>query len=886
MAIVNFSSAVFNLNFLSSGSQTVQASTSATPDTYTWTTVPSGLTFLRYSLTSTAGNITAGPPPTGTINAISTTYFNGADYLPAFTITGLATSVSNLVDTTTPSNTFGKFWNTVLAGATDLILPIVPAANVSIAGDFVTVTGAMAGSADRFLGVALGTSIGTFVGDAFTTGVGTSLTGGDDLFQHAQGTLVGDVYSAQGAVFGGDDTFDLAYAYSPVIIPFVNFAIGDVLQFAAPTANFRGGTDLFTMSNVASFGSVTGDGYSLGGARTAYGGSDTILLSRAANSTFHMIGDTILGDFFVLVDVTDNSAATIYDARGGNDRIALTNVNLSGATRALAGDVYQASASAAGSFLGGNDTITLNATLTSPIAPPPPPSLNFLDGDAHTLSAGTIFIFRGGNDSISTTNTVVSQQIVGDVGTLNSPMGGTLQGGNDTIVLNWTRLDTAANYSLLAGDSTTAVVRVFLGGNDNMLFKGTILGASGNIFGDSQVVTTPLTTANHVGGDDIINVNIFSPVGQAIYGDFLQAFSAGGTLKGGNDRIYGSNGNDTIYGDAAAFGGYTSITGGTDTLDGRGGNDRLDGGFGRDTVEFSLAQGVYVNLGGIAGSNPAVPGDPFEAIGQGFDQLIDIENVTGSSKDDVIIGNAQANVLIGGAGNDELDGGNDAFVENLQGGLGNDRYILLNRNDNIVDSGGLDTIYSTIGRNLSFASFLEVENLVLQGAAGNGTGNALANTIFGNAIANTLTGAAGKDTLIGYNGADIIIGGNGADRLGGGQLAGNEAVASRDIFRYTSISDSGTTVAGADTILFFDKGAAATDDRFDFVPLDGNTAVAGNQGFAFRGAAAFSQAGGEVRVVTVGADSHVFVDTDADAAAEMMIVVKGVTGLLAGDFFL
>lgn len=51
-----------------------------------------------------------------------------------------------------------------------------------------------------------------------------------------------------------------------------------------------------------------------------------------------------------------------------------------------------------------------------------------------------------------------------------------------------------------------------------------------------------------------------------------------------------------------------------------------------------------------------------------------IENATGSSFNDVLIGNDANNVLIGGAGNDVLDGAQG--VNSLRGGAGNDTYLL------------------------------------------------------------------------------------------------------------------------------------------------------------------------------------------------------------------
>lgn len=126
---------------------------------------------------------------------------------------------------------------------------------------------------------------------------------------------------------------------------------------------------------------------------------------------------------------------------------------------------------------------------------------------------------------------------------------------------------------------------------------------------------------------------------------------------GGNDSLYGDNGNDYVDGYAGKdklFGGA-----GNDVLDGGAGNDELRGGGGSDTVRFTegsvYSPGVVVNLvdGTVQG------GELF-----GNDRLFEIENVAGTSGNDVIFGNGAANVLTGGAGYDRLTGfgGADRFV--------------------------------------------------------------------------------------------------------------------------------------------------------------------------------------------------------------------------------
>ena len=107
--------------------------------------------------------------------------------------------------------------------------------------------------------------------------------------------------------------------------------------------------------------------------------------------------------------------------------------------------------------------------------------------------------------------------------------------------------------------------------------------------------------------------------------------------------------------------------------------------------------------------------------------------------------------LLGFGGKDTLDGGIGA--DTLKGGFGDDTYVLGSESDIVIDTGGIDTITTTITRSL--ASYTMLEKLTLLGTAAiSGTGNGLANTITGNAAANTLNGGTGNDTMIGGNGSD------------------------------------------------------------------------------------------------------------------------------------
>lgn len=187
---------------------------------------------------------------------------------------------------------------------------------------------------------------------------------------------------------------------------------------------------------------------------------------------------------------------------------------------------------------------------------------------------------------------------------------------------------------------------------------------------------------------------------------------------------------------------------------------------------------------------------------------------------DWIVFSSSASNLTGTDGNggfpDVFRVSNPLLKDTLQGGAGNDTYIIA-RNDVIIEQagGGIDLVQSSISHTLG----ANIENLTLTGTANlNGTGNGANNSITGNAGANrlgglggndTLTGAAGNDTLdgglgndrlIGGDGTDSLIGGDGNDTLDGG--LGNDTMAGglgNDRYVVNAAGDIITEAAGAGT---------------------------------------------------------------------------------------
>jgi len=150
--------------------------------------------------------------------------------------------------------------------------------------------------------------------------------------------------------------------------------------------------------------------------------------------------------------------------------------------------------------------------------------------------------------------------------------------------------------------------------------------------------------------------------------------------------------------------------------------------------------------------------------GDQIDGLDGNDVILGGGSDDLLSGGAGNDVLNGGVGADRLDGG--VGIDRMEGGADDDRYfvdVVGERVTEAVDA-GRDTVESAVDYRLPD----NVEVLVLTGAAAEAFGNALNNAMTGTAAANVLKGLAGNDQLFGEGGGDVLDGGAGDDRMEGG----------------------------------------------------------------------------------------------------------------------
>jgi Ca2+-binding RTX toxin-like protein len=308
------------------------------------------------------------------------------------------------------------------------------------------------------------------------------------------------------------------------------------------------------------------------------------------------------------------------------------------------------------------------------------------------------------------------------------------------------------------------------------------------------------------------------------------------------------NTGDTVYAltDVADDAFYQTIwdTGGTDVISYSGSlNSQID--LQAATLDYSPTGGGAISFLYNGTNNNPMPTNSFRVRG-GYTIAngVVIENATGGTGNDVLLGNSAGNVLTGNAGNDTLigrdgndtlnggvggdtlngDAGNDILNggdgnDTLNGGLGDDALNGEAGNDTLDGGDGDDTLNGGVGDDVltggagtDTASYSDATagvtvSLATAGAQATGagsdtltgienlTGSAHNDVLTGDAGANRLKGGAGDDLLDGGDGDDLIDGEDGIDRLT------YAAAAAAITVSLATTQAQATGGAGVDTIL-------------------------------------------------------------------------------------
>lgn len=238
-------------------------------------------------------------------------------------------------------------------------------------------------------------------------------------------------------------------------------------------------------------------------------------------------------------------------------------------------------------------------------------------------------------------------------------------------------------------------------------------------------------------GSYIVAAGYSSPTNGELSVLILNAFT-GNELS---NKLTGDSSANVLYG-----------LGGNDSLTGNAGNDSLIGGDGADTAIYSEKTGIVsVTLNGANVVNVTVAGVVEDKISY-------IENLQGGTGNDVFVGDSLANALFGNGGSDRLSGmaGNDSLnggvgVDTMIGGDGSDTYYVDNIGDVVMEinatasTGGTDVVNSYLA---TYTLGANVENgRIVTTVVANITGNTLANTLYAGSGVNIIDGSSGTDTV-------------------------------------------------------------------------------------------------------------------------------------------
>ncbi|HEY8382770.1 MAG TPA: PQQ-dependent sugar dehydrogenase [Microvirga sp.] len=448
------------------------------------------------------------------------------------------------------------------------------------------------------------------------------------------------------------------------------------------------------------------------------------------------------------------------------------------------------------------------------------------------------------------------------------------RGGNDTY-----RVDADDTVTELANEGTdsveTAVNRYTLGAHvENLTLLGTAAEGTGNGLANSIQGNGAANRLDGAGSND----NLWGGDGNDTY------------IVDGQDAIVevAGQGTDTLIAFASftlaagidvevlEAGGSTAVdlagNGLANILRGNGAANRLNGAGGNDTAVFTGNRSDYAIARNADGSFTV---QDKRANGDGTDTVLNVEVFDFADLDSTaatLVNDAPSGLSIEG----------DVVMENSGAGT----FIgTLKVTDTAPDTHRFELLSDAGGRfGLAADGKLSVNNGVLldyEQATGHGVRIAAIDSAgqrierdFTIRVQDSLneraTGSAGADILVGGSGRDVFLGGEGNDLLTGG--LGRDTMTGgtgRDVFAFDD-RHTGTSKGTADLITDFN---GRQGDKLDLRLVDGNVKKRGDQGFSFIGKGDFTKAG-QVRYEKTKTDTYVYLNTDADKAAEAVIRLK------------
>ena len=506
---------------------------------------------------------------------------------------------------------------------------------------------------------------------------------------------------------------------------------------------------------------------------------------------------------------------------------------------------------------GGNDTLTGNSVD------------NVIEGNygSDKIDGST------GNDTASykTSNYAVNVNL----GITTAQSGGHAEG--DTL-LNMENIIASAYDDKLTGNSVANKIDGGAG-IDTVSYSNSNAAVTVNL-----AATTP-QVGGYAQGDTLFNIENITG---SSYNDILTGTLAANKIDGGSgvDTVSYSNSNAAVTVKlgvtTAQTGGYAqgdslvsieSIIGSTynDIFTSSSVANKIDGGSGVDTISYAgSSAAVTVNLGVTTAQTGGY------AAG---DTLFNIENIIGSSYNDIITGSSLANRIEGASGVDTVSYANSTAAVNVNLGLttaqsggyaAGDTLVSI---ENIIGSAYNDTLTGSSASNkidggagidtVSYASSNAAVNVNLAVTTTQSGGHAAGDTLFN--IENII-GSSYNDTLKGTTAANIITGGAGKDTMTG--------AAGADVFKFSAITDSGKVAGARDIITDFVKGT----DKIDLADFAGT--------FTFKGTGALGGSVHGVNYAQASGNTIIGIDADGNGTLDMQIQLTGLHALTASDFLL
>jgi Ca2+-binding RTX toxin-like protein len=613
----------------------------------------------------------------------------------------------------------------------------------------------------------------------------------------------------------GDETLGVIFAGSVL----TQVDGGSVIGVESVTANLADGVDTLSYAGSTTAVNVnlelgTASGFtSITGIENVTGGSGNDLLagSAGANTLDGGAGNDT-------VSAGDGDDTVNYGVGQGADTVeggsGLDSLNISGTAAADTLNVVVSGAvvtQVAGGAISGIESVNAD-----------------LQGDADTLS------YAGTTESVTVNLATAGASGFASIAAIENVTGGS---GNDSLtgdaganVLQGGDGDDTVHYSVGAGADTVDGGA----GLDSLDITGTAADDTLGVVVSGGVVTQ--VAGGAVSGIESVNADLdggsdtlsYAGTTEAVTVDLSTSTAAGFASIAGIENVTGGSGNDSLAGDAGANvldggAGDDTITytvgGGADTVEGGSGLDSLNisGTAAADTLNVVVSGAVVTQVAGgaisgiesvnadlqgdadtlsYAGTTESVTVNLATAGASGFASIAAIENVTGGSGNDSLTGDAGANVLQGGDGDDTVHYSVGAGADTVDGGAGLDSLDITGTAADdtlgVVVSGGVVT--QVVGGavsgiesvnadldggsdTLSYAGTTEAVTVDLSTstAAGfasiagieNVTGGSGNDSLAGDAGANVLDGGAGDDTIT-YTvggGADTVEGGSGLDSL-------------------------------------------------------------------------------------------------------------------------